>query len=541
VKNKSASSFWIFLEAKANAFPHSFVSKRSSHPTPIKNLKNQKSAYGPEPLNYVIPSSDDTTSRVGEIGAACGHGWLHGSSLVATCTFFFLFYCFLFFSSPTSSPTHEIRIRKRQDRKVTPKIKPCDGTKEEVLKWWRTLTRFSSWTFVVKVKVNVTAPGSNNKKHERNQKKEEKKKKKPSTSKKSSSVLKWCWSWSLTSIFLLLLVSQDFIVMVNGFDALPLPNGNSNSASIFLPPTNAWLELSRSEETNTVNTGGNKSGRNLTQSELWRTWLLTDSNVNDTYFKANLSPALTVIERSKHLLARNLLHIFPNLILRGGYVRDVVINNLPPKDLDFYCYLLPGKSNAFEVATAIAQWSENNDLVATSPLCLMNGDACNRANVLVCAPRFQKLIHSSCDPTDLKILVELNSFSAANRLPLFSANGLTLQANLGLASSAVTLSVANAAFDARNKILNQIAYDGLGITFSEELERRVMKFVRRGWMLSNKQDAKLIKRALDYDQPNICTMHPEICVKDWYTSKKGRNNSTNKKQLRFRQFFGYSV
>ena len=70
--------------------------------------------------------------------------------------------------------------------------------------------------------------------------------------------------------------------------------------------------------------------------------------------------------------------------------------------------------------------------------------------------------------------------------------------------------------------------------WSAKTYRRVMKFVRRGWMRSHKQNTKLIKRALDYDQPNLCTTHPEICVKDWYASSN--NSKTNKKHLLFRQF-----
>ena len=33
--------------------------------------------------------------------------------------------------------------------------------------------------------------------------------------------MEWCWSWSMTFLFLLLFVSEGFIGMVNGFDALP--------------------------------------------------------------------------------------------------------------------------------------------------------------------------------------------------------------------------------------------------------------------------------------------------------------------------------
>ena len=66
--------------------------------------------------------------------------------------------------------------------------------------------------------------------------------------------------------------------------------------------------------------------------EKYRSWLLTNSGLTaDVEFQNALSPSLTKVERSTHLLARHVLTKFPDIILSGEYVRD---------ECKVWCYIL---------------------------------------------------------------------------------------------------------------------------------------------------------------------------------------------------------
>ena len=88
------------------------------------------------------------------------------------------------------------------------------------------------------------------KKHLRNQKKNKNKKKMLSSKnkesvrpkgRKGSFVLEQLWPWSLTLFFLLLFVSEEFIVMVHGFDALPNGLGGYDCGDILSGRTSTSL------------------------------------------------------------------------------------------------------------------------------------------------------------------------------------------------------------------------------------------------------------------------------------------------------------
>ena len=96
---------------------------------------------------------------------------------------------------------------------------------------------------------------------------------------------------------------------------------NFSNGFIFLPVPKEW----KLPDLNVLNRPLKKSILNL--DEHWRTWLLTHSNVSDLQFQQSLDLNLTVVERSTHVLTRQILTEFPTMILIGGYVRDVVINN----------------------------------------------------------------------------------------------------------------------------------------------------------------------------------------------------------------------
>jgi hypothetical protein len=114
--------FWNFLDVKANAFPRSLVSKRSSHQTLHQKLKNQKLADGACLLISYTSSFDGNFS-----GSSVARGplWLHDDlycdflypafALVVTCLVFF-YYCFF---SSSCTTTHE--RSKEQDRKLASK------------------------------------------------------------------------------------------------------------------------------------------------------------------------------------------------------------------------------------------------------------------------------------------------------------------------------------------------------------------------------------------------------------------------------------
>jgi hypothetical protein len=229
-------------DRKANAFTHAhaFSSFRiKSLPTSHRKMNKKESVDVTGRLTCIIPP---LSGIVGEpSAAACNHVSLQSDfyrgilflsfTLVATLIFFFFFF-FSFFSSSTEA--HE--KRKEQHQKLVAKSHNCATPKNVFLKWWcilcccvdrvhLLLLISSSSTFLhVIMKVKKKKSRSRKKKHLRNQKKKEKmvlKNKELHRLKRSRSVMKWCWSWSLTLLFLLLFVSEEFIVMVSGFDALP--------------------------------------------------------------------------------------------------------------------------------------------------------------------------------------------------------------------------------------------------------------------------------------------------------------------------------
>jgi len=220
--NESATGFWNFVDRnKSNAIPHAFFSFRfSPRPTSHQSVKNSKSADVAELLNWDISSCGDMA--VSALVSAFHHGWLMlGSALVATLTL--LFFCFL-----------RNNIRKKKHRQNLTKVQTRKNTHAcRTVEWWLPSIGLSTWTSAVKVE----PPQSRKKKHLRNQKKKKEKKKsrdpqRPRRRSKRSSLLEWCWSWSVTLLFLLLFVTGEFIAIVNAFD--PLPNGHSSCSALAL-------------------------------------------------------------------------------------------------------------------------------------------------------------------------------------------------------------------------------------------------------------------------------------------------------------------
>ena len=142
----------------------------------------------------------------------------------------------------------------------------------------------------------------------------------------------------------------------------------------------------------------------LFREEIYRTWLLTHSNLENVEFQKALAPNLTTVERSTHLLARHILTKFPDIILTGGYVRDVVVNNENGfTGLNFYLINDNGSGGEqkspiiLDVAASIKKFSQTNNLAATAPDCLLTTSegGCKKLDVFFCALVDGKL--DTCD------------------------------------------------------------------------------------------------------------------------------------------------
>ena len=270
---------------------------------------------------------------------------------------------------------------------------------------------------------------------------------------------------------------------------------NLSNGSIFLPPSKEWKSTNLDELTRPTNS------QVLNLNEQWRTWLLTQSTVTDLQFQQSLNLKLTQVERSTHALARQILTQFPTMILTGGYVRDIVINNEKgfTNQLDFY---LPTngidgqpKTAIDDVAASIKQFGTKNNLMVASPVCVattMKG-RCTKLNVEVCVVSDGTALDSlnKCgDDATEKITIRLvvGAFEPVE----FAANGLTLQAGGGVSTVDVdVLDVAKAANDVRNKILDQIIVGRKKkrtlrtTTFNEKFKRGVDNFLeQKEWNLS---------------------------------------------------------
>ena len=239
---------------------------------------------------------------------------------------------------------------------------------------------------------------------------------------------------------------------------------NLSNGSIFLPPPKEW----KLPDLNVLNRPLKKSILNL--DEHWRTWLLTHSNVSDLQFQQSLDLNLTVVERSTHVLTRQILTEFPTMILIGGYVRDVVINNEKSfnNQLDFYLRNDEKdgepKTAITDVAASIQDFGTKNNLVVASPVCVATTTKgrCTKLNVEVCAvvdgTTFDNLDKCGDDATEkitekITIRLAVGAFESVK----FAANGLTLQCDVGVSTVDVDiLDVAKAVNDVRNKILELV-------------------------------------------------------------------------------------
>ena len=270
---------------------------------------------------------------------------------------------------------------------------------------------------------------------------------------------------------------------------------NLSNGSIFLPPPKEWKLTNLDELTRPTNS------QVLNLNEQWRTWLLTQSTVTDLQFQQSLNLKLTHVERSTHALARQILTQFPTMILTGGYVRDIVINNEKgfTNQLDFY---VPTNGNdgqpktaIDDVAASIKQFGTKNNLMVASPVCVATTTKgrCTKLNVEVCVVSDGTALDSlnKCgDDATKKITIRLvvGAFEPVE----FAANGLTLQAGGGVSTVDVdVLDVAKAANDVRNKILDQIIVGRKKkrtlrtTTFNEKFKRGVDNFLeQKEWNLS---------------------------------------------------------
>ena len=235
---------------------------------------------------------------------------------------------------------------------------------------------------------------------------------------------------------------------------------NLSNGFIFLPVPKEW----QLPDLNVLNRPLKKPILNL--DEHWRTWLLTHSNVSDLQFQQSLDLNLTVVERSTHVLTRQILTEFPTMILIGGYVRDVVINNEKSfnNQLDFYLRNDEKdgepKTAITDVAASIQDFGTKNNLVVASPVCVATTTKgrCTKLNVEVCAvvdgTTFDNLDECGDDATEkITIRLVVGAFESVE----FAANGLTLQCDVGVSTVDVdVLDVAKAVNDVRNKILELV-------------------------------------------------------------------------------------
>ena len=277
---------------------------------------------------------------------------------------------------------------------------------------------------------------------------------------------------------------------------------NLSNGSIFLPPPKEWKLTNLDELTRPTNS------QVLNLNEQWRTWLLTQSTVTDLQFQQSLNLKLTHVERSTHALARQILTQFPTMILTGGYVRDIVINNEKgfTNQLDFYVPTngIDGqpKTAIDDVAASIKQFGTKNNLVVASPVCVATTTKgrCTKLNVEVCAvvdgTTFDNLDKCGDDATEkITIRLVVGAFESVE----FAANGLTLQCDVGVSTVDVdVLDVAKAVNDVRMKILDLVIghLERRSLRtgeLNEKMKRGVERFLEGGaWKLTKAARRDLI-------------------------------------------------
>ena len=149
-------------------------------------------------------------------------------------------------------------------------------------------------------------------------------------------------------------IAMRFLLLLMCLHLLP----TVQSASTFLPAPMDWKPPTEVVKPTP-----------LILEEQYRSWLLINSGLTaDVEFQNALSPSLTTVERSTHLLARHVLTKFPDIILSGEYVRDVVINNEQGfTGLDFYLRNDEKdgepKTAITDIAASIQDFGTKNNLV----------------------------------------------------------------------------------------------------------------------------------------------------------------------------------
>ena len=216
------------------------------------------------------------------------------------------------------------------------------------------------------------------------------------------------------------------------------------------------------------------SPRPLLPGEAHRVSLLTNQNLSDTDFEAAFDPALPYFAQLSHMLARFILRELPFARIKGGYVRDTIINNEQPNDLDLSA---PGVDHINDVVMNISVWARQRGLHIVGPFCLRFAGGCRGLHILACNKTHEE---SGCPATAEMLSVEVSdsSHGSSSSCPLFVANTLTLTG--GLAGGLSTLDPARvpvheAADAARLRELRQLG-------FGHSLKRVASKFLRRGWI-----------------------------------------------------------
>ncbi len=214
--------------------------------------------------------------------------------------------------------------------------------------------------------------------------------------------------------------------------------------------------------------------RPLLAGEARRLSLLTSPDLTDAAFDAEFDPQLPAFARLSHMLARFILRELPIAGIKGGYLRDTIINNEQPRDLDLNA---PGPAHINNVVMNISAWARRLGLHVVGPFCLHFAGGCRGLHILACNKTSED---SECSTEADMLSVEVaDSYRGKlSHCPLFAANMLTLTGGRGLSTLDPTrISVREAADAARRHELRQVG-------FGYSLKRVASKFLRRGWIQS---------------------------------------------------------